>query len=191
MGRPKNFEPDDVVARAMDAFWTNGYAGTSPAALAEATGVGKGSLYHSFGSKRQLFDKALELYDAAGTDLAEQCLSQPGTTRERIREFLVMMVDADLARPIPRGCLGVNTAIEFAPHDPDATRAVRAMQEHTIAALSARIAKGRRDGDVSAETDPEAFAHFLMNTISGLRVMTKTFDGPTLHRIIDTALAGL
>ncbi|MFF9667435.1 TetR/AcrR family transcriptional regulator, partial [Streptomyces althioticus] len=51
MGRPMSFEPDVVIARAMETFWTKGYGDTSPADLAEATGVPKGSLYHSFGYK--------------------------------------------------------------------------------------------------------------------------------------------
>ncbi len=81
MGRPKNFEPDVVIAQAMETFWTNGYAGTSPAELAEATGVAKGSLYHAFGSKRDLFDKALALYDRAGSEMTEEFLARPAPPR--------------------------------------------------------------------------------------------------------------
>jgi TetR/AcrR family transcriptional repressor of nem operon len=65
------------------------------------------------------------------------------------------------------------------------------MQQHTIAALTDRIARGRRDGDVDPDVDPRGYAEFLMNTIVGLRVMAKTNDAPMLHRIIDSALAGL
>ncbi|WP_107468914.1 SDR family oxidoreductase [Streptomyces caniscabiei] len=79
MGRPKGFEPDVVIARAMEAFWTKGYTDTSSADLAEATGVAKGSLYHSFGSKRQLFGKVLELYGRTRAEQAEEFLSRPGT----------------------------------------------------------------------------------------------------------------
>ncbi|MDT7648792.1 MAG: TetR/AcrR family transcriptional regulator, transcriptional repressor for nem operon, partial [Pseudonocardiales bacterium] len=56
----------------MEEFWTHGYANTSPAQLAEATGVGKGSLYNTFGSKRQLFDQALARYGRMGAELAEE-----------------------------------------------------------------------------------------------------------------------
>lgn len=191
MGRPKNFEPDAVVAQAMETFWTNGYAGTSPAHLVEATGVAKGSLYHTFGSKRELFGKALDLYDRAGSELTEEFLSRPGTARERIRAYLVFLVDTDVAGPVKRGCLAVNTTLEMGGRDAEATRAVHRMTERTIALLAARIRQGQRDGDVAAAVDAEAQARFLMNTIVGLRVMAKTYDGPTLHRVIDTALAGL
>ncbi|MGW4091739.1 TetR/AcrR family transcriptional regulator [Nocardia sp. NPDC004750] len=191
MGRPRNFDPDTVVERAMEAFWTHGYANTSPAQLAEATGVGKGSLYHAFGSKRALFDQALDRYDRLGAELAAEILSRPGSTRDCLATFLCGLVDADLAQPVRRGCLAVNTAMELGGHDPEITRAVRAMQDRVIGALEARIDRGRRDGDVRAEADPRAAAEFLMNTIVGLRVMAKTYDAPTLHRVIDTALTSL
>lgn len=191
MGRPKSFEPDAVVALAMEAFWTNGFAGTSPADLAASTGVAKGSLYNAFGSKRELFDRALELYDRAGAEMIEELLSRPGTTRERIRAYLVRLVEMDLNGPVKRGCLAANTALELGGRDKEATRAVRRMQENTIALIAARIEQGRRDGDVAAEVDAVAQARFLMNTIAGLRVMAKTFDGPALRQIIDSALVGL
>jgi TetR/AcrR family transcriptional regulator, transcriptional repressor for nem operon len=191
MGRPKNFEPDAVIAQAMDAFWTNGYAGTSPADLAEATGVAKGSLYHAFGSKRGLFGKALDRYDRTGSEATEEFLSRPGTAKERIRAYLVFLVDMDLSGPVKRGCLAANTALELGGRDEEATRAVRRMQERTIELLVGRIEQGQRDGDVAAGVDAKAQALLLMNTIVGLRVMAKTFDGPTLYRIIDTTLTGL
>lgn len=175
----------------MDAFWTHGFANTSPAQLAEATGVAKGSLYNAFNSKRELFDRALARYDQLGSEFAEELLARPGDTRECIRAFLRSLVDLDLAQPVRRGCLAVNTSIEMAGHDREIAGAIRAIQEHTIAALAARIERGRRDGDVSADLDARAFAEFLMNTIAGLRVMAKTYDAPTLHRVIDSALAAL
>ncbi|WP_227984091.1 TetR/AcrR family transcriptional regulator [Nocardia spumae] len=191
MGRPRNFDTDTVVDRAMDAFWSHGYANTSPAQLAEATGIGKGSLYNTFGSKRELFERALDRYDRMGAELAGDFMSRPGTTRERIGDFMRFLVDSDVAQPIRRGCLAVNTATEFSGTDPGITRAVRIMQGHTTAALAARIDQGRRDGDVAAETDPQAAAEFLMNTIAGLRIMAKTNEVAILHRIIDTALTTL
>ncbi len=76
MPRPREFNEAAVVDRAMDAFWTNGYANTSPAQLAEATGVAKGSLYNAFGRKRELFDRALDRYDTVGTEVTEEFMSR-------------------------------------------------------------------------------------------------------------------
>ncbi|MBB5914864.1 TetR/AcrR family transcriptional repressor of nem operon [Nocardia transvalensis] len=191
MARPRNFDPETVLDLAMDTFWTYGYANTSPAQLAECTGIGKGSLYNTFGSKRELFDRVLERYDRIGAEVAGEYMSRPGTTREALRAFLRSLVDTDAAQPVRRGCLAVNTATEFADRDPEITRAIRSAQDHTVAAMAARIDQGRRDGDVDRATDPQQAAEFLMNTIAGLRVMAKTNDAPALYRIIDTALTTL
>jgi TetR/AcrR family transcriptional repressor of nem operon len=191
MGRPKSFEPDVVVAQAMETFWTKGYADTSPADLAEATGVGKGSLYHAFGSKRELFDKALELYCQTGAEVTEEVLTRPGTAKERFRAYLVMLVDRDLDGPVRRGCLAQNTATEFAGQDDPATRRVYRMEEVMVRLFADRIERGQRDGDVDPGLDAKAQALYLQTVLAGLRTMALTFDRTELHRIIDTALAGL
>jgi TetR/AcrR family transcriptional regulator, transcriptional repressor for nem operon len=97
-------------------------------------------------------------------------------------------VDSDLSQPIRRGCMAVNIATEFAGNDQEITRILRAMQDHTIDALACRIEQGVREGDVRADTDPQATAEFLLNTIAGLRVTAKVYNAPTLYGIIDTAL---
>jgi TetR/AcrR family transcriptional repressor of nem operon len=191
VGRPRTFDEDVVIERAMDVFWTNGYANTSPAQLAEATGVAKGSLYNAFNSKRELFDRALARYDRQVSELAGELLSRPGTTLECLRGALRSIVDFDLAQQSPRGCLVGNTAVELAGHDPQIARTIRAMQDRQIAALAARIEQGRRDGDIGPDVDTRAIAEFLATTLAGLRVMAMTHKAPTLYGVIDSALVVL
>ncbi|MGW4803243.1 TetR/AcrR family transcriptional regulator [Kitasatospora sp. NPDC004272] len=191
MGRPKQFDEEAAVAQAMEVFWTKGYAGSSPAELAEAAGIGKGSLYHAFGSKRELFGRALNRYDRAGAEFTEEFLAGPGTAKECIRAYLRTLVDADLDAPVRRGCLAVNTALELGGRDPEATAAVRRSMERSADLLAARIERGKLAGDVPASVDAAAQAHFLMVTVAGLRVAARTFDRETLHAAIDTAVAPL
>ncbi|MEU1210396.1 TetR/AcrR family transcriptional regulator [Nocardia sp. NPDC005825] len=191
MGRPRNFDADTVVDRAMEAFWTHGYANTSPAQLADATGVAKGSLYNSFGSKRELFDLCLARYDRMGAELARDVLSGPGTTRERLRDWMRLIVDSDLAREVRRGCLVANTALELGGHDPEATKAVTAAHGHMVELFTERIEQGQRDGDVRADLDARAYSEYLMNAVGGLRISAKISDAETLYRIIDTTLSTL
>lgn len=175
----------------MEAFWTNGYASTSPAQLAEATGIAKGSLYNAFASKRDLFDQCLDLYHQQIGDLAKGLLERPGTTRECIGAALRFVVDSDLAQPRRRGCLIGNTAVELAGQDADIARRIRRMQDESTGRFAARIERGQKDGDVARDLDPRAFAEYLANTLAGLRVMAMTHEAPVLYRIIDTALAAL
>lgn len=191
MSRPRNFDDDVVLSRAMEAFWTNGYASTSPAQLAEATGIAKGSLYNAFASKRELFDRCLDLYHRQIAELAKGLLEHPGTTRECIGAALRFVVDADLAQPRRRGCLIGNTAVELAGHDAGIAQKIRRMQDESTGWFAARIERGQRDGDIAHDLDPRAYAEYLANTLAGLRVMTMTHDAPVLYRIVDTALAML
>jgi TetR/AcrR family transcriptional repressor of nem operon len=191
VSRPRSFDDDVVLSRAMEAFWTNGYAGTSPAQLAEATGVSKGSLYNAFSSKRALFEKCLDLYHQQIRELAKGLMDHPGPTRECLAEALRSVVDADLAQPQRRGCLIGNTAVEMAGQDPDIAAKLRRMQDESTGWFAARIERGQREGDVRRDLDPRAFAEHLANTLAGLRVMAMTHEAPVLYRIIDTALAAV
>ncbi|WP_067720584.1 TetR/AcrR family transcriptional regulator [Nocardia yamanashiensis] len=191
MGRPRNFETDSVVEAAMEAFWTHGYANCSPAQLAEATGIGKGSLYNAFGSKRELFDLAMAKYDRVGVELVQEVLSQPGTAKERLRAWMRFLVDRDLEAPARRGCLMVNTAMEMAGQDPAAAKAVREAYDHMTEAFVARIAQGQRDGDVRGDLDAREYAEYLINAIGGLRISAKVSEAESLYRIIDTTLSTL
>jgi TetR/AcrR family transcriptional regulator, transcriptional repressor for nem operon len=191
VARTRSFDTDAVLRQAMEAFWTHGYGNTSPAQLVEATGLGKSSLYNAFGSKRGLFDQALTRYMQAAVEISATTLFGPGTTRDCVGRFFRRLVDDDLARPHPRGCLLVNTIAEFETKDASMARTLRAVQERSIAALAKRIEKGRREGDVRADIDAPAVAELLFTTLNGLRVATKTQDAATVHRIIDTALTML
>ncbi|MBC7305029.1 MAG: TetR/AcrR family transcriptional regulator [Nocardia sp.] len=191
MARPQNFDTDTVLDRAMDQFWTHGYANTSPAQLAEATGIGKGSLYNTFGSKRALFDVVLDRYGRFGVSMAEDYLSRPGSTRECLREYMRAAVDLDMASPVRRGCLAANTAAELGGHDAAVAAVLRGIEERIVATMAARIDQGRRDGDVDRSADPNSIASLLFATSTGLRLMAKTNDAAQLYRIIDAALTVL
>src|SRR5690349_20417923 len=117
MGRPRSFEDDEVFWRAMQEFWTHGYAETSPAMLAEATGLRKGSRYYALGTKRYLFDRSLAHYERIGEAVVKEVLEAAGDTRAVLRVFLRSLVDADRDGN-RRGCLNVNTSVELARHDP-------------------------------------------------------------------------
>ncbi|KDN81070.1 transcriptional regulator, TetR family [Kitasatospora cheerisanensis KCTC 2395] len=188
MGRPKQFDEDTAIAQAVQVFWTNGYAGSSPADLAGAAGIGKGSLYHAFGSKRELFGRALDAYQRAAAELSEEFLAGPGTAKERIRAYLVMLVDADFAAPVRRGCFAVNTALELGGRDAEATASVRRQTELSAGLLAARIERGKLEGDVPASVDAAAQARFLMTALAGLRVMARAYDREAVLEVVDTTV---
>lgn len=190
MGRPRTFDEESAVDRAMDLFWRKGYRGTTPQDLADAVGIGKGSLYNAFGSKRELFALTLDRYRDQQAVQVDQALEGPGSVKERIAAALELLIDMNFADPDRRGCLAVNTAAELAGFDEDATERVRAMFERTANTFLDVIRAGQASGEISRDLDPEALATHLLTTLVGVQLLSKTSRDPELmKRSVQLALA--
>lgn len=192
MGRPKQFDPDVAVEQAMDVFWRKGYAATTPQDLVDALGIGKGSLYNTFGSKRALFERALRRYRDSQAAALIEMLEESGPVRERLRAALWLLVELDLADPDRRGCLAVNTAAELSGTDEVATDLVRRMFDRTEEAFSALVEKAQRAGEIDPGRDARAIGSLLITTVVGLRLMARVVEGPErLARVIDATIDSL
>ncbi|MFE7276768.1 MULTISPECIES: TetR/AcrR family transcriptional regulator [Streptomyces] len=192
MGRPKQFDPDIAVERAMEVFWRKGYAATTPQDLVDALGLGKGSLYNAFGSKRALFELALRRYRDNQTELLAQLLDETGPVKDRLRTMLRLLAEMDLADPDRRGCMAVNTAAELAGTGETATAVVRRMFDRTEDAFRQLIVQGQRSGEIASDRDPEALGSLLLNSVVGLRILARVADGPDrLSRVIDATVDAL
>jgi TetR/AcrR family transcriptional repressor of nem operon len=187
MARPKQFDHDVAVERAIEVFRHKGYAATTPQNLADALGIGAGSLYHTFGSKHALFELALNRYvDARIHDLTN-LLTEPAPVKQRLRRTLEL-----IAGEGTRGCMIVNTAGELAGTDEAAVRAVRRDFDLVESAFQALIDEGQGSGEIAADRDPAALASMLLNTMVGLRLLARAGDGPErLHRVIDATIDSL
>lgn len=189
MGRPKEFDPDTAVTQAMELFWTQGYAATTPQGLAEALGIGKGSLYHAFGGKRQLYDLALQRYLDGQRDVVSSWLETTGPVKERLRAALLFPLDTDLVGPEHRGCLAVNSAIEFGAGDTEVAAPIRSLLDHTQQVLATLVREGQRTGELRTATDSDAVAGLLMATQVGLRALARLDDGPErIRAVVDATI---
>jgi len=186
MARPKQFDPEIAVDQAMEVFWRKGYAATTPQDLVDALGIGKGSLYNTFGSKHSLFEQALRRYrDSQALALVEM-IEESGPVKARLRKALRFLAEMDLADPDRRGCMAVNVAAELSGVDETATELVRRMFDRTEGAFRALIEEGQRAGEIAPERDPAALGSLLLNTVVGMRLMARVAEGPDrLDRVID------
>ncbi|MDA0564167.1 TetR/AcrR family transcriptional regulator [Streptomonospora sp. S1-112] len=192
MARPKEFDPEIAVDRAMEVFWRKGYAATTPQDLVDALGIGKGSLYNAFGSKQALFLRALRRYRDSQTEALVETLEQPGPVKQRLRVALTALAEMDLADPDHRGCLAVNTAAERAGIDQEAAEVLRRMLDRTEEAFQALVAEGQRAGEIDPGRDPVALGSMLMNTVVGMRLVSRIAQGPDrLARVIDATVDSL
>lgn len=190
MPRPREFDEDQAIGAAMRAFWHAGYEATSTQDLCMATGLGRSSIYNTFHSKRALFELALGRYMTARTDAAIALLERPAPIRDKLRELLWETVDPPADDPI--GCLVVNSLVELAPRDEEIGAVLARDQARRHEALRAALDSARRDGELPPTADPAALAHFVMATISGMRVIARGgADQAALTAVADTALAAI
>lgn len=192
MSRHKEFDVDEALGQAMDLFWCHGYEATSLSDLLEHLGMGKGSFYNTFGSKHELYLKALDRYRGFMGDKLVAELAGPGPVKPAIRGLLKAISEQDLGDPRRRGCMVVNAATELVPHDPEAERRVVSNFVRLEDELRATISRGQSTGEIPTDKDPAALARFLMTLIQGLRVVGKaTCDRAALEDTIDVAMDAL
>ncbi|MDQ3403969.1 MAG: TetR/AcrR family transcriptional regulator [Actinomycetota bacterium] len=192
MGRPRKFDPQVAIAQAMETFRSNGYADTSPQDLVDRLGIGKGSLYNTFGSKHDLFLRSLKHYaDTSMVDF-KAVIEDDSPIRERVTRLLSSFVDADLEDPDRCGCLVVNTAVELGVRDDEAAQLVGRSLAATEAVLHTAFIAAQRAGEIAPERDPKALAGLVQSTMIGLRVLIKTTDDrDRLKSIIAATVAAI
>lgn len=192
MGRPKKFDPEVAVAKAMHTFWVGGYAETSPQELADSLDIGKGSLYHTFGSKHDLFVRSLEHY--AGISAAEltAVMDEPTPIRVRVRKLLTSFVETDLDDPDRCGCFVVNTTVELGVRDDDVARIVRRSVRRTEEVLTGAFVAAQRAGEIAANQDPRALAKLVQSSMIGLRILARTADHrDQLQPVVEAAVQAI
>jgi TetR/AcrR family transcriptional repressor of nem operon len=193
MARPRKFDEHRVLEAARDRFWETGYAGTRMDEIAEASGLGKGSLYGAFGSKSELFHRVFDERCTAIVARAEQNLTGPNEQAFNRLSAYVRLVAADTAADTNhRGCLLAKGTAELAQHDPTvAARSTKAMKA-LLALLSTEISAAQRQGDIDDNADPQRLAALLLAVLRGMEAVGKAgMDAQTMQGLADTALAVL
>ncbi|TDC03212.1 TetR/AcrR family transcriptional regulator [Nonomuraea longispora] len=187
MARPRTFEEDRAVEAAMLAFWDAGYENTSTQALCAATGLGRSSIYNTFASKHDLFKKALRHYmDGRNARLAG-LMGSGLPAKDKVGAVLGWAVEPDPEEPA--GCLVVNSLVELGPHDPEVAELLRLDNDKRVRMMRSAIEEGMARGEIDAEKDALALAHFVVATVSGMRVAARGGAGrETLASIARTAL---
>lgn len=191
MGRPREFERDVVLDRAMQVFWTRGYAATSIQHLVDRMGIQRGSLYDTFGDKRALFFAAIDRYDQMVTAKLLAALDEP-RGKDAIRRFFRLKVDLAMEPGRPRGCLVTNSATELTSRDRGTARRVAVVLAKIEAAFHRAVVRAQKAGEIEPTRNPRALARFLTSSAQGLSVMAKTFpERAVLEDIVEVILAAL
>ncbi|MET8631533.1 TetR/AcrR family transcriptional regulator [Streptomyces sp. NPDC004680] len=190
-GRPRGFDADAALDRAVEAFWRHGYEGASLTELTEAMGINRTSMYAAFGNKEELFHRAVARYAEADMAYAREALAEP-TAYKVVESFLRANADALTRADRPAGCLSVQGGLA---EGSDSGRIARFLADSRLAgerALARRLARAVEEGDLPAGTDPHALARYVMVVSEGNAVHAAAGAArAALHGTVDIALQAI
>ena len=168
IGRPREFDIDKALERAMELFWRQGYEGTSLTDLTRELGLTRPSLYAAFESKERLFLKALDLYEARA-GYRQAALTAP-TARAYARALLEGAANLHGDKRNPPGCLGVHGALACAPQSDSIRKELIRRRKIGESIILDRLKRAKTEGDLPPDTDPSDLARYLSIVIYGITV---------------------
>ncbi|MFG2353824.1 TetR/AcrR family transcriptional regulator [Streptomyces sp. NPDC048521] len=187
-GRPRSFDRETALEKAVRAFWEHGYEATSVSDLTRIMGIGAPSLYAAFGDKRSLFDEVVRVYGAGHGSFARRALEQEPTARAAVgrllREAAAEFTDPDH----PHGCLVIHAATNCTT--PEVEAALREQRNSNIAAIESRIAADIATGELPHGTDAAALARHVGAVFQGMSQQAR--DGASreeLEAVAEIAMA--
>ena len=188
-GRPRSFDRDEALSRALEVFWTRGYADASMAELTSAMGINAPSLYAAFGSKEGLFREAVRLYaDQEGARLWAS-MREAGSAREAIEGLLLATAAASGRCDRPKGCLLVLAGAHPDALPDRACGEIAQIRADSFAAMEARLREAQAAGEIAAAADPKAIAAFYTTVQQGMTFRSR--EGATPEELSATARAAM
>jgi AcrR family transcriptional regulator len=187
-GRPREFDLDEALERALEVFWRQGYEGTSLGDLTAAMGINRPSLYAAFGNKESLFRKSLDRYVATGMTFVRNALEEPTAHRaveKLLRGYVALVTDPKT----PAGCLTVNGALAGSPAAEAICTELAARRLAFEDVLRTRLQRARKDGDLPSGANPADLARYVSTVTQGIAVQAAGgAKQKQLDHVVDIAL---
>ncbi len=190
MARPKEFDRDQALHKAMEVFWSRGYEAASIRDLVEHMGINRQSLYDTFGDKHALYLQALDRYQEVETRKVFELLERTPSVKKALRQLFGAVVKGAPCKGPRRGCFMGNAMSELAGR----CEATAARTSRNTAALEGAffraLSRAKKEGELKSVSDPRAVARFLCSSLQGLMLMAKaTHDRTTLADVVKVTLS--
>lgn len=187
MARQRQFDADAALDAAIDVFREHGFEGSSAQMLTDAMGIGRQSLYATFGDKWQLYRSAVRRYGMGECSEHLDALRSGPRAVDGIAAMLGRVVET-----AAQACLGVGSICEFGATRPDLAEINEHLGAGLRAAVAGRVRDAQQDGDVAGDLDPGEAADYLIAAIAGIRVAGRGgADRAALTRLADMSLRAL
>ena len=188
-GRPREFDQQVVLTRAIELFLTKGFEGPSLDDLAAAMNMSRPSLYNAFGNKRAVFDRVMVCYKESVMSALFAELDGAPNIKEGIRRLLNGALEIHFDEDNPGGCLVVLSILESGQHDEASQASMQQTIQDMKSALQARLNKAKKSGELSKDLDAGSTATTIATTMAGMMVMgkanfTKTALKKTVNQVV-------
>lgn len=169
-GRPREFDTEEALDKALHVFWRRGYEGASLSDLTEAMGISRPSLYAAFGNKEDLFRRALDRYVECGPgSIHREALAEP-TARAVVERLLFGAANCLTDPHNPRGCLAVQGALSCGEAAESIKNELCGRRAAGELALCQRLERAKQDGDLKSDAEPQALARYVVTVQQGMSV---------------------
>src|ERR1700681_4715952 len=168
-GRPRAFDPDADLERAMHVFWTKGYERASLSNLTRAMRINRPSLYAAFGNKEQLFRKFLDRYMNGPLAFFGKALGA-AKAGDVIEQIFLGAANMPSDPRTPAGCLVVQGALACGDAAGSVRKEIAARRAAAKVALRRRVQREKREGDLPPPADPAQLSHYVMTVLHGMAV---------------------
>ncbi|MFD5318946.1 TetR/AcrR family transcriptional regulator [Streptomyces sp. NPDC127098] len=188
-GRPRSFDRETALEKAMRAFWEHGYEGTSVADLTRAMGIGAPSLYAAFGDKKTLFEEATESYVRQYGGFVDRALAEEPTARAAIGRALREAAVEYTVPGRPHGCLVISAVATYSESAEEVAEGLREMRRHNVGAFERRIRQDVDAGLLAQDTDAAALARFAGTVMQGMSQQSR--DGASREELLAVVEAAM
>lgn len=189
MPRTEVFDREQAITNGMNLFWKKGFNGTSMQEIVDATGLGRSSLYNSFGSKMEFFKLTLDHYQEMNAREYRKLLSKEKNPVEKIRTIFEQNIDHASSDTERKGCFMVNTTTELANCNQDLHAWLTKKQEAITLIFEEIIAEGQRNNIINKMDSPKNYSLYLYSSLKGIRVSAITItDKKVLASILEKTL---
>ncbi|MFI7097996.1 TetR/AcrR family transcriptional regulator [Streptomyces sp. NPDC050161] len=188
-GRPRSFDRETALEKAVRSFWEQGYEATSISDLTRTMGISAPSLYAAFGDKQALFREVVAEYGRLHGGFLDRAMTEEPTARQGVERALREAAAEYTLPGRPRGCLVISAAQNTAPASADVADELRAMRLANIDGIESRIRADVASGTLPVDTDAPALAHYVGAVIQGMSQQARDgADRTTLEAIAELAM---
>jgi len=180
-GRPRSFDREQALKKALDLFWRKGFEPASVAELCSAMEINPPSLYSAFGNKARLFIEAVNYYERVYWQATWARLEETQEITEAIDRFFSEAADILLSPSAPCGCMVVLAAINVSAESADVVKAVSVLRQEGKDLFEKRLVRAVQEKQLPAKTNTAALATVLNTLLEGMSIEAK--DGASIESL--------